>query len=68
MSFWDSCMEPRPLRKPDTAYPSMDGDDVVCSNCGYIIGWDFKEKVCPSCGAKIDWSGNETDRTSYKRC
>jgi rubrerythrin len=45
-------------KKPDVAYPTMDGDDVVCSNCGYIIGWGDEESdpVCPSCGARLNWS------------
>ena len=53
--FWDECMTPKKMDAPDVAWPSMDGDDVVCSNCGYIIGWDFEEKTCPSCGARIEW-------------
>ena len=58
MSFWDDCMSVHePKQEGDTAYPSMDGDDVVCSNCGYIIGWgdDGEEMICPSCGARIVW-------------
>lgn len=57
MSFWDDCMIPKKMESPDVAYPSMDGDDVVCSNCGYIIGWGDEETdpVCPSCGAKLMW-------------
>ena len=48
-------------KKPDVAYPTMDGEDVVCSNCGYILGWGNSEDdpVCPSCGCKLDWSGCE---------
>lgn len=58
MSFWDDCMTVHPAKKPDVAYPSMDGEDVVCSNCGYIIGWGDEETdpVCPSCGARLKWS------------
>lgn len=58
MSFWDDCMAPKSEpKKTETAYPTMDGDDVVCSNCGYIIGYgdDEIDPVCPSCGAKLMW-------------
>ena len=57
MSFWDECMTPHPLKDKDVAHPTMDGDDVVCSNCGYIIGYGDSEtdRVCPSCGAKFEW-------------
>ena len=55
MSFWDDCMsEGHALKEPDVAWPAMDGDDVVCSNCGYIIGYDTEtDYVCPNCGAKM---------------
>ena len=45
----------------EVAHPVMDGEDVVCGNCGYIIGWGDEETdpVCPSCGARIDWEGWE---------
>lgn len=59
MSFWDDCMTPKPEpKRKDVAYPTMDGEDVVCSNCGYIIGYGDEETdpVCPCCGAKLDWS------------
>ena len=58
MSFWDDCMSIHPEQKREVAYPTMDGEDVVCSNCGYIIGWGDEESdpVCPSCGARLNWS------------
>ena len=62
MSFWDDCMAPKPEPKlRNTGYPVMDGEDVVCSYCGYIIGWGDEESdpVCPSCGARLDWEGWE---------
>jgi len=47
-------MEPHPLKDKDVAWPAMDGDDVVCSNCGYIIGYDTEtDYVCPNCGARM---------------
>ena len=62
MSFWDDCMAPKSEPKlREVAHPAMDGEDVVCGNCGYIIGWGDEETdpVCPSCGARIDWEGWE---------
>ena len=59
MSFWDDCMAPKSGPKwKDIVYPTMDGEDVVCSNCGYIIGYGDSETdpVCPNCGAKLEWS------------
>lgn len=59
MSFWDDCMSPKQGMKEETnvAYPTMDGDDVVCSNCGYIIGYgdDETDPVCPCCGMRLQW-------------
>ncbi len=59
MSFWDDCMMIHPEKEREVAYPVMDGEDVVCGNCGYVIGWYDEETdpVCPSCGARIDWEG-----------
>ena len=38
------------------AYASQNGDDIVCSNCGYILGWGEDDTPkCPSCGAKLIW-------------
>ena len=62
MSFWDDCMAPKSEPKlREVAHPVMDGEDVVCGNCGYIIGWGDEETdpVCPSCRARIDWEGWE---------
>ena len=53
--FWDECMAPKTKQEWEGAYPSMDGEDVVCSNCGYIIGWEEDDMICPSCGARIEW-------------
>ena len=37
------------------AYLSQDGDDVVCSNCGYIVGYDEEHEIefCPNCKAEF---------------
>ena len=35
------------------AYYSQDGDDIVCSNCGYIIGFDEDLEICPNCNAEF---------------
>ena len=45
----------------DKGYPSWDGEDVVCSQCGYILGWSNQEDMpeCPRCGCRLDWSDND---------
>lgn len=37
------------------AYLSQDGDEVVCSNCGYIVGYDEEHEIefYPKCGAEF---------------
>ena len=37
------------------AYLSQDGDEVVCSNCGYIVGYDEEHEIefCPKCKAEF---------------
>ena len=48
-------------QESEIAYPCMDDEDVVCGNCGYIIGWpsEGEPERCPKCGLKIDWTGWE---------
>ena len=46
---------------PYKGYPSWDGEDVICSNCGHILGWCSQEEMpkCPACGCDLDWSDGE---------
>ena len=47
------------------AYLSQNGDDVVCSNCGYIIGYDEEHELefCPNCKAEFVRFYGEDDET-----
>ena len=46
---------------PYKAHPAWDGEDVVCCNCGHILGWCSQEEMpkCPACGVELDWSDDE---------
>ena len=46
---------------PYRGYPSWDGEDVICSNCGHILGWCGQDEMpkCPACGCELDWSDDE---------
>lgn len=49
---------------PYRGYPSYDGEDVICCNCGHILGWLSQDEMpkCPACGCELDWSDFENDR------
>lgn len=44
---------------PYRGYPSWDGEDVICCNCGHILGWSNQKEMptCPACGCQLDWKG-----------
>ena len=35
------------------AYYQQNGDDIVCSNCGYVIGWGCDYEKYPNCGSEF---------------